>query len=122
MEDREGEQSLLKTVEKAGSDARVLAMLDGEEMLGWAAVEAREGTLWILKLAAGAYDFSYKPGMEEIFVLDALMRAAASYGENHGAQKIETAFPDFFDFFKLRKFSIDDTHAFTDMSTIIHYG
>ena len=122
MEDREQEQSLLQAVEEADETARVLAMLDGDEMLGWTAVEVKENTLRILKISAGTYDFSYKPGMEEIFILDALMRAAASYGENHGAQKIETAFPDFFDFFKLRKFSTDETHAFTDMDTIVHYG
>ena len=49
------------------------------------------------------------------------MRAAASYGENFGANQIVTDFPDFFQFFKLRWFQTDDSHAFTPMSTIVKY-
>ena len=49
------------------------------------------------------------------------MRSAASYGENFGADRIETAFPDFFGFFKARGFDCDETHAFTPLSTIVRY-
>ncbi len=121
MADREKEQELLFEVESAGTEARVIAMCDKGELLGYAAVEVQGDELKLLKLAAESYDFSQKPNMEQTFILDSLMRAAASYGENFGANQIVTAFPDFFQFFKLRGFQTDDSHAFTPMSTIVKY-
>lgn len=121
MADREREKELLAAVEGAGPEARVLAMTDRGEELGTVAVELREGTLHILRMRAGEYDFSRKPQGEEAFILDTLLRSAASWGENFGAGEIVTAFPDFFDFFKARGFAADDTHAFTPMSTIVRY-
>lgn len=121
MADREREKELLAAVEGAGPEARVLAMTDRGEELGTVAVELRDGTLHILQMRAGEYDFSRKPQGEEAFILDTLLRSAASWGENFGAEEIVTAFPDFFDFFKVRGFAADDTHAFTPMSTIVRY-
>ena len=121
MADREREKELLAAVEGAGPEARVLAMTDRGEELGTVAVELRDGTLHILQLGAGEYDYSRKPQGEEAFSLDTLLRSAASWGENFGAGEIVTAFPDFFDFFKARGFAADDTHAFTPMSTIVRY-
>ena len=121
MADREREKELLAAVEGAGPEARVLAMTDRGEELGTVAVELRDGALHILQMRAGEYDFSRKPQGEEAFILDTLLRSAASWGENFGAGEIVTAFPDFFDFFKARGFAADDTHAFTPMSTIVRY-
>lgn len=121
MQDRERERELLSGVEGAGAEARILAMTDRGGMLGYAAVELAEGALRILALSAGGYDFSRKPQGEEVFILDTLMRSAASYGDNFGADRIETAFPDFFGFFTARGFEADDTHAFTPMSTVVKY-
>lgn len=121
MADREREKELLAAVEGAGPEARVLAMTDRGEELGTVAVELRDGTLHILQMRAGEYDFSRKPQGEEAFILDTLVRSAASWGENFGAGEIVTAFPDFFDFFKARGFASDDSHAFTPMSTIVRY-
>ena len=121
MVDREREKELLAAVEGAGPEARVLAMTDRGEELGTVAVELRDGTLHILQMRAGEYDFSRKPQGEEAFILDTLLRSAASWGENFGAGEIVTAFPDFFDFFKARGFASDDSHAFTPMSTIVRY-
>ena len=121
MADRDREKELLAAVEGAGPEARVLAMTDRGEELGTVAVELRDGTLHILQMRAGEYDFSRKPQGEEAFILDTLLRSAASWGENFGAGEIVTAFPDFFDFFKARGFAADDTHAFTPMSTIVRY-
>ena len=121
MADREREKELLAAVEGAGPEARVLAMTDRGEELGTVAVELRDGTLHILQMRAGEYDFSRKPQGEEAFILDTLLRSAASWGENFGAGEIVTAFPDFFDFFKARGFAAHDTHAFTPMSTIVRY-
>lgn len=121
MADREREKELLAAVEGAGPEARVLAMTDRGEELGTVAVELRDGALHILQMRAGEYDFSRKPQGEEAFILDTLLRSAASWGENFGAGEIVTAFPDFFDFFKARGFAADDSHAFTPMSTIVRY-
>ncbi len=112
MEDRERERKLLEGMETAGGDARVLLMTDRGKPAGYAAVEL---------LAAGDYDFSREPNGEESFILDTLMRSAASYGENFGAAFLETSFPDFYGFFAARGFAIDKEHAFTPMSTIVRY-
>ncbi len=121
MEDKAQEQELLSQVVAAGPEARVLSMREKGAVLGWTAVELAESTLRILALRAGNYDFSRQPQGDEIFILDSLMRSAASYGETFGAEKIETAFPDFFGFFKARGFDFDEFHAFTPMSTIVKY-
>lgn len=121
MTDRDKEQELLAQVKDATGETRVLTMTERGDTLGWTAVDLTGGTLRILALEAQGYDFSRKPEGEEIFILDSLMRSAASYGENFGADKIETGFPDFFNFFKARGFDVDETHAFTPMSTIVHY-
>ncbi len=96
-------------------------MTDHGELLGWAAVELDRGVLRILQLSAGSCDGSQKPQGEENFILDTLLRSAASYGENFGAGFIETAFPDFWGFFQARGFDTDDLHAFGPMSLIVKY-
>lgn len=121
MEDRELEKTILEGIDCAGPQARVLAMCERGSTLGTAAVELDGAVLRILRLTAEGYDFSEAPKGETVFILDSLMRSAASYGENFGAARIETAFPDFFGFFKARGFESDDTHAFTPMSTIVKY-
>lgn len=121
MQDQEQERAILDGIDCAGPEARVLAMCERGDTLGTAAVELDGGVLRILRLTAEGYDFSEAPKGETVFILDSLMRSAASYGENFGADHIETAFPDFFGFFKARGFDSDDTHAFTPMSTIVKY-
>ena len=96
-------------------------MTDGDREVGWAAVELAGSAVRIVKLTAQGWDGAAKPGPEEIFVLDTLMRSAASYGEVFGAREIVTAFPDFYDFFKLRGFTQEADCARTPMSTIVHY-
>lgn len=121
IQDQAAEQEILSQVENAGPSARVLAMREREALLGWVALELEGDLLRILKLSSEGYDFSRKPQGEEIFILDSLMRSAASYGETFGANRIETAFPDFFGFFKARGFDCDENHALTPVSTIVKY-
>ncbi len=121
MENRERERELLESVEGAGGESRVLLLKDGGNPAGYAAVELLDGTLRILRLSAGTYDFSRPPTGEELFLLDTLMRSAASYGEHFGASFLETSFPDFFGFFAARGFQTDEKHAFTPMNTIVRY-
>lgn len=96
-------------------------MSDREEELGHVVVVLQKDTLRMVNFFVSGYDFSEKPQGDTVFILDALMRAAASYGEVNGAQKLETAFPDFYDFFRLRGFQTDETHAFGPMSLIVKY-
>ena len=118
MEDREEEQGLLAD---AGVEGRVLLMKDGGQPVGYVIVDLEERTLHLRKLSVQGYAFAAPPQGESVFILDTLMRSAASYGEDHGADEIVTDFPDFFQFFKQRGFDADESHAFTPMSTIVHY-
>lgn len=108
-------------METAGENARILAMTERGNLLGWVAVEVEEKVLRILKLSAGEYDFASPPAGETNFILDTLVRSAASYGEDKGANFIETAFSDFHRFFAARGFSVGETNVSTPMSTIVKY-
>lgn len=121
MEDREREQALLQEAGAQGDGARVLLMTDRGEELGHVAVVLQKNVLRMVRFSVSGYDFSEKPQGDAVFILDALMRAAASYGETNGAGKLETTFPDFYDFFRLRGFQTDETHAFGPMSLIVKY-
>ena len=121
ISNHEEELELLSQVNCGYDEARVLTMAERGKRLGWVALELDKTMLRILKLEAIGYDFSSRPQGEETFILDSLMRSAASYGETFGADSIETAFPDFFDFFRARGFDTDDKHAFAPMSTIVKY-
>ena len=118
MENREEERKLL---DAAGVEGRVLSMKDGGQEVGYVIVDLPAGTLLLRKLAAKGYDVTQAPQGETLFILDTLMRSAASWGEDHGAEAIATCFPDFFGFFKARGFTVDEEHAFTPMSTIVRY-
>ena len=97
-------------------------MTDANTLMGYVIVAVENDDLFIIKMNALGYSFEEKPNLEQIFILDSLMRSAASYGETFGANKITTLFPDFFDFFKLRGFDTDKISANTKMNTIIKYS
>ena len=118
MENREEERKLL---DAASVEGRVLSMKDGGQEVGYVIVDLQEGPLLLRKLAAQGSACTQPPQGEELFILDTLMRSAASWGEDHGAEAIATCFPDFFGFFKARGFTVDEEHAFTPMSTIVRY-
>lgn len=121
MENLEKEAEILQNLAEKGDNARVLEMTEKTECLGTVAVVIREKTLVIINFSlANACDFE-NLSMEETFYIDTLMRSAASYGETHGARKIETTNSEYNTFLKRRGFKTDETHAFTDMSTIVHY-
>lgn len=123
MQERDREEAICRETPGADAEARVLMMTDGETELGYTVVGVRENTLTIYGFCVnGRSDFSAEqPDFEAVFILDTLMRSAASYGETNGADKIETTFPDFFDFFKKRGFTVLESSVETPMSTIVHY-
>ena len=97
MENREEERKLL---DAAGVDGRVLSMKDGGQEVGYVIVDLQEGTLLLRKLAAKGYDFTQRPQGEELFILDTLMRSAASWGEDHGAERHRHLLPGLFRLFQ----------------------
>ena len=99
----------------------MLEMTDRDIVLGSCCLQIKEDTAVLLKLNAGEYNFTEKPDTEQFFVLDSLVRSAASYAETKGAQNLETAFPDFFDFFKHMGFQADANHAFGTIHVIVKY-
>jgi len=118
MAEKAEEAALLAKTEGAPDNGRVLVMTDGEETLGYVVVALEDDTLSV----SGQTDFTKaKPDPMTTFVLDTLMRSAASFGETNGMNHIRTAFPDFFDFFKQRGFAVAEDHAEAPMSLIVHY-
>lgn len=100
----------------------MLEMKDGAVTLGLVALKIEADTLILLKLSVNGYNIKEKPNAEQLFILDSLVRSAASYGESLGAKLIETSFPDFYDLFKRMGFDVDEKHAYTKMDTIVKYG
>lgn len=122
MEDRAREAERLRALGVA-EDARLLLMTECGEELGYAAVRLEGETLYLLKFGtgSGADLLAAAPDAEGAFLLDTLMRSAASFGEVHGAGRIETVFPDRFGFFAQRGFVVEQDHAEAPMSLIVHY-
>ena len=111
MEEKDREKAILRATAGAGAEARVLVMTDRADAL----------VVYGFSLG-GRTDFAAeKPDAETVFVLDTLLRAAASFGEVHGARRIRTAFPDFSDFFRLRGFEALEQYAEAPMEAIVHY-
>lgn len=123
MAEKTEEAALLAKIEGAPDNGRVLVMTDGEETLGYVVVALEDDTLVFYGFSvSGQTDFTKaKPDPMTTFVLDTLMRSAASFGETNGMNHIRTAFPDFFDFFKQRGFTVAEDHAEAPMSLIVHY-
>lgn len=99
----------------------MLRMTDSDRETGRAVVAVEDRLLRIVALRVAGYDFSRRPTMEERFNLDFLLRAAVSYGEHHGAEQVETGFPDFYDFLRHKGFETDGEKSFGPVSLIVHY-
>lgn len=97
-------------------------MTDRDVVMGSCFLHLDNGKATILKLDAGDYDLTEKPDMEQSFILDSLIRSAASYAETKGSLHVETAFPDFHGFFKRMGFQTDNDHAFGTVGVIIKYS
>ena len=123
MAEKTEEAALLAKTEGAPDNGRVLVMTDGEETLGYVVVALADDTLVFYGFSVSGQTDSTKakPDPMTTFVLDTLMRSAASFGETNGMNHIRTAFPDFFDFFKQRGFAVAEDHAEAPMSLIVHY-
>lgn len=97
-------------------------MQEGGKSLGQAIVSVEGDTVFLHQMEVDGFQKEQAPDMMQAFVLDSLLRAGVSYGEHHGARKVETCFPDFFQFFEKHGFETDETHAYGPVSLIISYG
>lgn len=122
MKDKERESQILKILLKnEENNSRVLLMTEGENELGTVALKIYERTLIIIDISLeNDCDFE-NLNIEEDFFVDTLMRSAASYGETKGANFIETQDNKYNKILAKKGFTVDENHAFTKMSTIVHY-
>lgn len=119
MEDREREKALLDGLSIEREDnARVLMMGDGQEELGWVAVDMLHSALRMLHME---FPGGGEPANENIFIADSLMRAAASYGAATGAYRIKSMQPELNEFLRLRGFTPMPDGAETGLETIVKY-
>lgn len=118
----EREKEILEQLPDGAVGAKVLEMTERGESLGHVAVQLEGQVLHLLRFFVKNYDFSQRPDAETVFFLDTLMRSAASFGETHGANRIEVDFPDFFDFFRLRGFQSGEKGPMAPMSLIVSYS
>ncbi len=89
--------------------------------LGMVSLAVRGSKLMIFEFTlANPCDFE-KLDEEQSFFVDTLMRSAASFGETNGASGIHTANNLYNSFLQTKGFETDENHAFTKMSTIVHY-
>lgn len=121
MENAEEERALLEAAGLPAGENRVLLMKDAGAPVGHIVVALEGEELRLRRMCVNDYNFTVPPQGEVLFILDTLMRAAASWGEDHGARRIATDFPDFFGFFKARGFETDPAGARTPMETIVRY-
>lgn len=119
IENREKEAELLLPLNETPDTARILFMQDGGEDIGFVAVKLIGSTLVYLKFEI--YGSENMMSFEKDIYMDILMRAGASYGENRGADALETLGNQYNDFLKKKGFKTDFSHAFAPMSLIVHY-
>lgn len=121
MENQAEQDALLAGIpEKAAGDARILMMQDGNERLGWVAVDMEHSILRMVHMEIPGCELDKLSG-EAVFIADSLMRAAASYGAATGAYRIVSAQPALNEFLRARGFTPKETGAETDLSTIVKY-
>ncbi len=121
MENKEEEREQIKDLIKEGDRGRILVMTEKSQELGRVYIALREKKLILLKfdLTAGC-DFE-NLDFEEMFMLDSLMRSAASFGEINGALSMETESPIYNSFLEKKGFKVDDDKAYLSISSIVHY-
>ena len=124
MGDREEEKRCLAAEAITLENPRILVMEEGGEQLGQIVVGVERDRLWIAKISQtnGAHLQGERLTPESYFVMDSLLRSAASYGETNGATEMQTMFPDFADFFKQHGFQCREGHMYGKMNLLIHYS
>lgn len=116
-ENKEWEKEILSGITTLSQNARVIECFNDGVTVGYSAVEVT-GTILII------YEMAIEDTLSETdqaFFRDFLLRATASYGENHGAASMQTIDSSMNSFLKSKGFTTDITHAYAPISLIVHY-
>ena len=89
LQDPKRVEDLLADVPDRGDSAAVLMMGDRDEELGYVAVDVKDSILRMRKLEVFGGSLG-QPDLNVRVCVDSLTRAAASYGANKGAYRIES--------------------------------
>ncbi|MCI9576171.1 MAG: hypothetical protein HFJ84_05825 [Clostridiales bacterium] len=118
LKDETKKRERLASVPTLGGHGEILSMQDGREEIGWAAVNLQASVLRIYRMHLSGQTLSALDSEGKSNV-DSLMRAAASYGANFGAYRIEIYEPELLDFFCAKGFTKQDGCAAAPMTLII---
>ena len=119
MEDTARKQAILAEYPRISGKADVIVMAEKALEYG-SAVLSLDGTVLKLYGITVCGQSLSELDMTGKFVADSLMRSAASYGEHHGATRIESYIPALNDFLEKKGFTLEDGCMATPMSTIVH--
>ena len=90
LQDPKRTDELLADLPDRGDNVAVLMMGDADDELGYVVVDIKDSVLRMRKLEVFGSNLE-QPDLNARVCADSLMRAAASYGANNGAYRIETA-------------------------------
>lgn len=110
-------ERILQSIQAAENNAAVLAMRDGEKMLGILAIDVQASTVRLLKIELpGGVNPSSPQGQMRA---DSLFRAAVAFGMTAGAYQLESLVPGWDAFFLSRGFQQNDEKLQCKMSQIV---
>ncbi|BFK83831.1 hypothetical protein I4000191A8_09690 [Clostridia bacterium i40-0019-1A8] len=92
LQDSKRVEAVLEDLPDRGDNAAVLVMGDPIDELGYVAVDMKDSVLRMRKMEVFGSNLE-QPDLNARVCSDSLMRAAASYGANKGAYRIETEIP-----------------------------
>lgn len=118
IEDNIRKEQLLSRYHCSAADSTILVMKDGVCELGYAAIDLIQGKLLIRNvfLTNGS---AQELNAENKIYIDFLMRAAASYGANHGAYQMENCVEELHSFFVSKGFVLEHGICTIPISKIV---
>lgn len=119
MKDALRKQQILAGYPAISGKADVIVMCEKEAEFGTAVLAVDGAILKIFDITVNGQDLTALDGMGNL-VADSLMRSAASYGENFGANRIEAYVPALSGFLEAKGFTPEDGCMATPMTTIVH--
>ena len=93
----------------------------GDEILGWVAVDCVHSVLRMLRMNLQGRNVEDPPKGFDQMNADSLMRAAASYGANHGTYRIQCRIPALYEQLRISGFQEENGFAVADLDRIVRY-
>ena len=94
-------------------------MCDGTDELGYVVMDIQSSVIRMLNMQIAGCDNFNDITPDIRMCADSMMRAAASYGANCGAYRIESRIAQLNDFFTSIGFLIDNNIAYSDLKDIV---